>query len=68
MEAFNLVVAGEFIVMASTLMRIKARMMIPRKEIDEEGVNIDPRTELMQKLIDYKRFRNAADILRKWLL
>ena len=36
---------------------------IKRHEIDEEGENIDPITELMQKLIDYKRFRSAADIL-----
>ena len=62
-KRLNLVIAGEFIVMASTLMRIKARMMIPRIEVDEEGENIDPRTELMQRLIDYKRFRSAADIL-----
>ena len=62
-KRLNLVIAGEFIVMASTLMRIKARMMIPRIEIDEDGENIDPRTELMQKLIDYKRFRSAAEIL-----
>ena len=62
-KRLNLVIAGEFIVMASTLMRIKARMMIPRIDQDEEGENIDPRTELMQRLIDYKRFRSAADIL-----
>ena len=62
-KRLNLVIAGEFIVMASTLMRIKARMMIPRIDLDEEGENIDPRTELMQRLIDYKRFRSAADIL-----
>ena len=67
-KRLNLVVAGEFIVMASTLMRIKARMMIPRIEVDEEGENIDPRTELMQRLIDYKRFRSAADILNKMAL
>ena len=64
-KRLNLMIAGEFIVMASTLMRIKAKMMIPRKELDDEGVNIDPRTELIQKLIDYKRFRNAAEILSK---
>ena len=64
-KRLNLVVAGEFIVMASTLMRIKARMMIPRIEVDEEGENIDPRTELMQRLIDYKRFRSAAEILNE---
>ena len=62
-ERLNMMIAGEFIVMASTLMRIKSRMMIPRIELDEDGDIIDPRTELMQQLIDYKRFRNAADIL-----
>ena len=59
----NLVMAGDFIVMVSTLMRVKAKMMIPRPELDEDGVIIDPRTELMQQLIDYKRFRDAANIL-----
>ena len=59
----NLVLAGDFIVMASTLMRVKAKMMIPRPELDEDGDIIDPRTELMNQLIDYKRFRDAADIL-----
>ena len=67
-KRLNLIIAGEFIVMASTLMRIKARMMIPRKELDEDGENIDPRTELMNRLIDYKRFRSAADILNEMSL
>ena len=67
-KRLNLMVAGEFIVMASTLMRIKARMMIPRVEVNEEGENIDPRTELMQRLIDYKRFRDASDILNRMAL
>lgn len=62
-KRLNMLIAGEFIVMASTLMRIKARMMIPRVELDEDGDIIDPRTELMQQLIDYKRFRNAAGLL-----
>ena len=60
----NLILAGDFIVMASTLMRLKARMMIPRPELDEDGDIIDPREELMQQLIDYKRFREASDILK----
>ena len=64
-EEMKISIAGEFIVMASTLMRIKAKMMIPREQIDEDGDNIDPRTELMQRLIDYKRFRKAADILNE---
>jgi len=59
----NLILAGDFIVMASTLMRVKAKMMIPRPELDEDGDIIDPRTELMNQLIDYKRFRDAADML-----
>lgn len=60
----NLILAGDFIVMASTLMRVKARMMIPRPELDEDGEIIDPREELMQQLIDYKRFRDASEILK----
>jgi len=60
----NLILAGDFIVMASTLMRVKAKMMIPRPELDEDGDIIDPREELMQQLIDYKRFREASDILK----
>ena len=59
----NLILAGDFIVMTSTLMRVKAKMMIPRPELDEDGEVIDPREELMQQLIDYKRFRDASDIL-----
>lgn len=62
-KRLNLLVAGDFIVMASTLMRVKAKMLIPRAELDDDGEIIDPRTELMQQLIDYKRFRNAAEIL-----
>ena len=59
----NLHVAGDFIVMASTLMRIKAKLLLPRPELDNEGEIIDPRTELIQQLVEYKRFKNAADIL-----
>jgi len=62
-KQLNMVIAGDFIVMASTLMRVKAKMMIPRPELDEDGDIIDPRVELMQQLIDYKRFRDAAEML-----
>ena len=62
-KKLNMVVAGDFIVMASTLMRVKAKMMIPRPELDEDGDIIDPREELMKQLIDYRRFRDAADML-----
>ena len=51
-KRLNMLVAGEFIDMASILIRIKAKMLIPRPEIDEDGEIIDPREELMQKLIE----------------
>ena len=63
-KRLNLLVAGDFIVMASTLMRIKAKMMIPRQELNDEGEIIDPRAELIQQLIDYRRYRNAAEKLK----
>ena len=59
----NMIIAGDFIVMASTLMRVKAKMMIPRPDLDDDGDIIDPRAELMNQLIDYKRFRDAAEML-----
>ena len=63
-EKVHLHIAGDFIVMASSLMRIKARMLLPRAETDEEGSIIDPRTELVNQLIEYKRFKDASDILK----
>ena len=63
-EKLHLHIAGDFIVMASSLMRIKARMLLPRAEINEEGVIIDPRTELVNQLVEYKRFKDASDMLK----
>ena len=62
-KKMHLHVAGDFIVMASTLMRIKAKLLLPRPELDDEGEIIDPRTELIQQLVEYKRFKNAAELL-----
>jgi len=45
-------------------MRIKAKLLIPRKEIDEEGNEIDPRDELTQKLLEYKQYKEIIDELR----
>ena len=64
-KRLNMMIAGEFIVMASTLMRVKAKMLIPRPELDEDGFAIDPREGLENQLIDYTRYRNLADNLRK---
>ena len=63
-EKMHLHVAGDFIVMASTLMRIKAKLLLPRPELDDDGEVIDPRTELVQQLVEYKRYKNAAEILK----
>ena len=59
LEQFNIDVASEFILVAASLMRIKAKMLLPRKEFDHEGNEIDPRKELAQKLIEYKRFKEV---------
>ena len=61
LEALDIDVASEFILVAATLMRIKAKMLIPRKEIDEEGKEIDPREELAQKLIEYRKYKSIID-------
>jgi len=64
LEKLNIDVASEFILVAATLMRIKAKLLIPRKEIDEEGNEIDPRDELTQKLLEYKQYKEIIDELR----
>ncbi len=59
----NIELSSEFILFVSTLMRIKARMLLPRKELDEQGNEIDPRQELIDKLLEYKRYKEAAATL-----
>jgi segregation and condensation protein A len=60
MKALDLTIAGEFLVMAATLMYIKSRMLLPAPLEDEEEEGEDPRTELVQRLVEYKRFKEAA--------
>ena len=64
LENLNIDVASEFILVAATLMRIKAKLLIPRKEIDAEGNEIDPRDELAQKLLEYKQYKEIIEELR----
>lgn len=59
-ESLNIELSSEFILFISTLMRIKAKMLIPRKEIDEQGNEIDPRQELVDKILEYKRYKEAS--------
>ncbi len=64
MESQTLEVMSEFLVMAATLLDIKSRMLLP-PEVDEEGVEIDPREELVQKLLEYKIFKYMSYELRE---
>src|SRR6202000_1427451 len=60
LESLNIELASEFILFISTLMRIKAKMLLPRKEIDALGNEIDPRQELIDKILEYKKFKEAS--------
>lgn len=60
MEELDLDVASEFILMASMLMSIKAKMMLPQEESDEKIDEHDPRYELVQRLLEYKRYKEMA--------
>lgn len=64
MKTLNIDLASEFIVVASSLCRIKAKMLLPRKPIDEEGNEIDPREELVDRLLEYKRYKSVLEELR----
>jgi len=60
-KQFNLEIAGEFLLMAATLIHIKSRMLLPvSEEAEEEGDEGDPREELMRRLIEYQRYKDAA--------
>ncbi len=63
MKILNLELAGEYILMAATLIRIKARLLLPRDELDPEEP--DPREELVAALLEYKKYKEAGEILRE---
>jgi len=67
-DVLDLDMAGEFLVMAATLLEIKSRMLLPKpppvEGEEEEGV--DPRQELVERLLEYKRYKEAAQTLREW--
>ena len=68
MKALDLTIAGEFLVMAATLMYIKSRMLLPLPLEEEEEEETDPRAELVQRLVEYKRFKEAAEHLSQQAL
>ncbi len=64
MQALDLEIAGEFIVMAATLMQIKSRMLLPPETLTpEEQEEPDPAQELIQRLLEYQKFKQAAEFL-----
>ena len=58
LETKKIEVASEFILVAATLMRIKAKMLLPRPQLDEEGNEVDPRDELVKHLLEYKKYKS----------
>lgn len=64
MRELNLEVAGEYLVMAATLMHIKSRMLLPPDPALEDEEAEDPRAELAQQLLEYQRFKQAAETLQ----
>lgn len=63
MEELNLEIAGEFILMAASLIRLKAQMLLPRPEV--EGGAVDPRTELVEALLEYQKYKRSAEFLAR---
>jgi segregation and condensation protein A len=68
---FDINVAGDFLVMAATLMEIKSAMLLPKQQVAEDGSSsaaaelADPRFELVQQLLEYKRFKDTAALLEQ---
>ena len=65
LEDLNIEVASEFILVAATLMRIKAKMLLPRPVLDEDGNEIDPREELVKHLLEYKKYKSVMSQLQE---
>ena len=65
MQELNLDVAGEFLVMASTLIHIKSRTLLPRPETPEEGEEEDPRDALVRRLLEHQKYKAAAELLHE---
>jgi segregation and condensation protein A len=61
LEQMNVEVASEFILVAATLMRVKAKMLLPRPVMDEDGNEVDPRDELVKHLLEYKKYKSVIE-------
>jgi len=65
LEKIDLDSVGDFLYMAALLINIKARMLLPSQEVDEEGEPIDPRRELVERLLEYVRYKEASQTLTR---
>lgn len=65
MKVLNLDIAGEYLLMASTLLHIKSKMLLPKSSEDEEEEEEDPRAELVRRLLEYQKYKQAAGELEK---
>ena len=65
MESLNVELSSDFLVMASTLLEIKSKMLIPKAPIEEEEEEEDPRTELVDRILEYNRFKDLSEELKK---
>lgn len=65
MQLLDLNIAGEFLVMAATLMQIKSKMLLPVQKQDEQEEEGDPREELVKRLLEYEKFKEIAETLRQ---
>src|SRR3972149_12040581 len=65
MKVLNLDIAGEYLLMASTLLHIKSKMLLPKSSEGEEEEEEDPRVELVRRLLEYQKYKQAALELEK---
>ena len=65
LKLLDLEVGSEYLLMAATLLRIKSKMLLPRRSEEEEEEGADPREELVQRLLEYRQFKEAAGVLNE---
>lgn len=65
LKLLDLEVGSEYLLMAATLLRIKSKMLLPRRPEEEEDEAADPREELVQRLLEYRQFKEAAGVLNE---
>lgn len=65
LKLLDLEVGSEYLLMAATLLRIKSKMLLPRRSEEEEDEAVDPREELVQRLLEYRQFKEAAGVLNE---